>query len=120
MSSLIIKEILYFFIGSEIFLAIEITAYLSPHQNKTIKKGTESTSFLKNFYFVELQLIYNVVLIFAMAKVLQLCIYMYTYTHIFFSIFFPMTDYHRIWNTRSCAYMVGSGLHGLYIILCIC
>ena len=45
MSSLIIKEILYFFIGSEIFLAIEITAYLSPHQNKTIKKGTESTSF---------------------------------------------------------------------------
>lgn len=117
MSSLIIKEILYFFIGSGIFLAIEITAYLSPHQNKTIKKGTESTCFLKIFYFVELRLIYNVVLIFAMAKVLQLYIYMYTYTHIFFS----MMDYHRIWNIRSCAYTVGSCcLHSLYIILCIC
>ena len=45
MSSLKIEEILYFFIGSGIFLALDITAYLSPHQNKTIKKGTESTCF---------------------------------------------------------------------------
>ena len=49
----------------------------------------------KNFFFIEVQLIYNVVLISSAQQ-------SYTHTHIFFLILFAIIVYHRILNIIPC------------------
>ena len=50
--------------------------------------------------FIEAQLIYNAVLA---SRVQQSESLLYTQTHVFFFRFFPLTDYHEIWQIVPCA-----------------
>ena len=78
---------------------------------------------IKKSYFIELQLIYNVVLISAIQQsdsvlyiYMCVCVCVCVYTHTFFFIFFSIMVYELY---SSLCYTVGSCSSILYIIVCI-
>ena len=60
------------------------------------------TCFCTNFFFFEVQLIYNAVLITAVQQS-DSAIHTHTHTHSFFLTFFSIMVYHRTLNTVLCA-----------------